>query len=109
MGQRERKRRKQSVSAPGYERGRARDEAVRAALAPLAPGARPAAVTVASVVAVLIAVTVIIGAATNHDLAKKGGSVGGAALIAGLLVVAACGLGRGGYWGVGGLGAFLCF
>src|SRR3954447_6306017 len=109
MGQRERKRRKQSVSAPGYERGRARDEAVRAALAPLAPGERPAVVTVASVVAVVIAATVIIGAATNHDLAKKGGAVGGAALIAGLLVLAAYGMWRARYWAVLGFEAFLGF
>src|SRR5689334_10143158 len=108
MGQRQRKRRKTSVAAPGgepasrrlapgepgYERGRVKDEAIRAALPPLAPGERPTAVTVASVVAVLLAITVVIGAATDHNLAKKGGSTGGAILIAGLLLLAAIGMWR---------------
>ena len=40
----------------GYARSRERTEAVRASLEPLAPGERPRAVTVAAVVAALIAV-----------------------------------------------------
>ena len=121
MGQRERKRRKASVSAPGaapirdrdaepgYERSRARDEAVRAELQPLPAGERPAAVTIAAVVAVLLAVAVVIGAATSEDLADKGGSFGGAALIAGLLLLAAYGMWRARYWAVLGFEAFLGF
>jgi hypothetical protein len=109
VGQRERKRRKESVTAPGYERGRVKDEAIRASLPPLAPGERPGAVTVASVVAVLLAITVVVGAATDHNLAKKGGSTGGAILIAGLLLLAAIGLWRARYWAVLGFEALLGF
>jgi len=97
------------VTAPGYERSRERNEAVRAALPPLAPGERPSSVTVASAVAVLLAAGVVIGAATNHDLAKKGGSAAGAALIAGLLLLAAYGMWRARYWAVLGFEAFLGF
>src|SRR3954447_3023624 len=109
MGQRERRRRKASVTAPGYERSRAKNDAIRASLPPLAEGERPQAVTVAAVVAVLLAVTVVVGAATSHDLAKKGGSAGGAALIAGLLLLAAYGMWRARYWAVLGFEAFLGF
>src|SRR3954465_13238532 len=123
MGQRQRRRRKASVTAPGrerasrtlapgergYERGRVKDEAIRAELPPLAPGERPQAVTVASVVAVLLAITVVIGAVTNNDLSKKGGSYGGAALIAGPLLLAAYGMWRARYWAVLGFEAFLGF
>jgi hypothetical protein len=131
MGQRERKRRKTSVTAPGYERGRARTgvadpapdrepsagyargraraDAVRASLPPLEPGERPTAVTVGAVVAALLAIAVVIGAATSEDLAKKGGSFGGAAVIAGLLVLAAYGMWRARYWAVLGFEAFLGF
>jgi hypothetical protein len=66
-------------------------------------------VTVAAVVAVLLAITVVVGAATSHDLAKKGGSAGGAALIAGLLLVAAYGMWRARYWAVLGFEALLGF
>ena len=109
MGQRERRRRKTSVSAPGYERGRARNDEVRAKLEPLAPGERPTSVTVAAVVAVLIAIAVVVGAATGNDLSKKGGSYGGAAFIAGMLLVAAWGMWRARYWAVLGFEALLLF
>jgi MFS family permease len=109
MGQRERKRRKQSVTAPGYERSRERDEQIRAALPPLAPGERPRAVTVAAVVAVLIAIAVVVGAVTGNDLSDKGGSYAGAAFIAGMLLVAAWGMWRARYWAVLGFEALLLF
>ncbi len=57
MGQRSRKRRPadaQERMARGYARGRAKDEAARAALVPLAPGERPRAVTVAALVAAFL-------------------------------------------------------
>src|SRR3954469_9309731 len=109
MGQRERKRRKQSVTAPGYERSRAKADQIRTALPPLAPGERPKSVTVAAVVAVLIAIGVVVGAVTGNDLSEKGGSYGGAAFIAGLLLVAAWGMWRARYWAVLGFEALLLF
>jgi hypothetical protein len=112
MGQRERRRRKTPIAegAPrGYARARAQDEAVRAALPPLAPGERPRAVTVAAVVAVLLAIAVMVGALTGNDLSKKGGSLAGAAFIAGLLLLAAYGMWRARYWAVLGFEAFLGF
>ena len=114
MGQRERKRRKEPVAAarpsgPDYSRSRAKDEAVRAKLEPLRPGERPTAVTVAAVVAVLLAVSVLVGAATGNDLSAKGGSIPGALLIAGLLGLAAYGMWRARYWAVLGFEAFLGF
>src|SRR4051812_4789001 len=113
MGQRERKRRrKQSVTAggrAGYQRSRERNEQTRAALPPLAPGERPMSVTVAAGVAVLIAIAVVVGAVTGNDLSEKGGSYGGAAFIAGMLLVAAWGMWRARYWAVLGFEALLLF
>jgi len=44
----------------GYARGRAKDEAARAALKPLAPGERPTAVTVGAIAALAIAAANVI-------------------------------------------------
>jgi hypothetical protein len=93
----------------GYARGRERDEQIRASLEPLPPGQRTRALTVASVVAVLLAISVLIGAATSNDLAQRGGSWPGAILIAGLLLLAAWGMWGARYWAVLGFEAFLAF
>jgi hypothetical protein len=93
----------------GYARGRERDERIRATLEPLPPGERTTALTVASVVAVLLAISVLIGAATSKNLAEKGGSWPGAILIAALLGLAAWGMWRTRYWAVLGFEAFLAF
>jgi hypothetical protein len=100
LGQRERRRR-----ATGAER----DEQARAQLEPLADGDRPAAVTVASVVAVLLAVAVVAGSLTGNDLAKKGGSLAGGLFIAALLLLSAWGMWHTRYWAVLGFEAFLAF
>lgn len=93
----------------GYARGRRRDDAIRAALRPLEPGERPASVTVAAVVAALLGVAVLAGAATASDLSARGGSWPGAIAIAGLLFLAAAGMWRVRYWAVLGFEAFLAF
>ncbi|UGS33938.1 hypothetical protein [Capillimicrobium parvum] len=93
----------------GYARGRERDEAIRAALAPLPPGERTTSLNVAVAAAILLAVLVIAGAATNDDLSASGGSWIGAALIAGVLLLAAFGMFRTRYWAVIGFEAFLAF
>jgi hypothetical protein len=95
--------------ARGYARGRERDERIRAALDPLAPGQRTTGLTVACVVAVVLAITVLVGAATSNDLASRGGSWPGAIIIAALLGLAAFGMWRGRYWAVLGFEAFLAF
>ncbi len=119
MARRERRKRRTVPAAPparerettrrGYARGRERDEAIRAALAPLAPGQRTTALTVAAVVAVVLAIGVLVGAATGGDLASRGGSWTGAALIAAVLLLAAWGMWRTRYWAVLGFEAFLAF
>jgi len=93
----------------GYARGRQRDEEIRAALTPLRPGERTTSLNVAVAVAVLLAVLVLAGAATNNDLSESGGSWTGAILISAVLLLAAWGMFRTRYWAVIGFEAFLAF
>jgi hypothetical protein len=86
-----------------------REELARAALTPLAPGERPRSLLVACVVSVLLAVLVVIGAATVHNLSSRGGSLPGAALIACVLVALAVGMARVRYWAVLSFEALLAF
>jgi hypothetical protein len=95
----------------GYARGRAKDEAARAALKPLAPGERPTAVTVGAIVAALLALANIIaviagwdGAASSDDRAR---AVAGSLLVTGLLCVVAWGMWRAKYWAVLGMQTLL--
>jgi hypothetical protein len=85
------------------------DERARAALAPLGPDERPAALTVAIAVCGLLGVGVIVGALTVHDLSRHGGSVPGAAFLAAILVLLAFGMSRHRYWAVLGFEALLAF
>lgn len=87
----------------------ARDELARAALTPLAPGERPAALLVAVVVAVVVAAAILIGVFTSHDLAKQGGSVPGGAFLAALFLVLAVNMLRVRYWAVLGFEGLLAF
>jgi hypothetical protein len=87
----------------------AREEAARAALEPLAPGERPPALLVAIGVCGLLAVAVLVGALTIHDLSRHGGSVPGAILIAVVLGAVAQGMWKGRYWAVLGFEALLAF
>jgi len=57
----------------GYARGRARDEAIREGLQPLAPGERPGAVTFAAIVAFALAVANAAAALSGNDLASTNG------------------------------------
>jgi hypothetical protein len=90
-------------------RGAARDEQIRAALAPLSPGEWPIALRVAIVVCVVLAVAVIVGAASVHDLSRHGGSLPGAALLAVVLALLAQGMFRHRYWAVLSFEALLAF
>ncbi len=86
-----------------------REELARAALRPLAAGERPPALRVAIAVAVLLAIGVIAGAVSVHDLSRHGGSLPGALFLAGILGMLAGGMFRARYWAVLGFEALLTF
>ncbi len=95
----------------GYARGRAKDEAARAALEPLAPGERPSAVTVGAIVALALAAANLIaviagwnGAIDDDDRAR---AVAGSLLVTGLLCVVAWGMWKARYWAVLGMQTLL--
>jgi hypothetical protein len=104
LAQRSRKRRTPAPAnasmSRGYARSRERDEAVRAALAPLAPGERPRAVTVAAIVAVLLAISNFAFWAAGWDVTGKDPQPGGVLLFCAILLVAAAGMWRVRYWAV---------
>jgi len=86
-----------------------REELARAALRPLEEGERPPALIVAIVVCVVLAIGVIAGAASIHDLSRHGGSLPGAALLAIVLALLAQGMYRRRYWAVLSFEALLAF
>lgn len=100
------------AGAPAAERrprGAERDERIRAALAPLGAREWPIALRVAIAVCVVLAVAVIVGAASVHDLSRHGGSLPGAALLAVVLALLAQGMYRHRYWAVLSFEALLAF
>ncbi|HEX5225517.1 MAG TPA: hypothetical protein VFW29_10355, partial [Solirubrobacteraceae bacterium] len=94
---------------PPSRRGEQRDRDARAALTPLAPGERPLPLRVAIAVAVVLAIGVVVGAASVHNLSRHGGSLPGAVFLAGVLVTLAVGMYRGRYGAVLGFEALLAF
>jgi hypothetical protein len=84
----------------GYARSRERDEAVRASLEPLRPGERPRAVTVAAVVAVLLAISNFAFWAAGWDVTGKDPQPGGVLIFCAILLVAAVGMWQVRYWAV---------
>jgi hypothetical protein len=100
-----------AATARGYGRSRAKDEAARAALKPLATGERPTAVTVGAIVAALLAaanlIAVIVGwdgAAGTDDRAR---ALAGSLLVTGLLCAVAYGMWHAKYWAVLGMQTLL--
>jgi hypothetical protein len=92
---RERKRR--TRRAPGevaMPARKSRDDLARERLVPLEPGERPLAVTVAALIAAVIAVANVIGALVG------GSEAAGALPFAGLMTIAAVGMWRSRYWAV---------
>jgi hypothetical protein len=85
---------------PEPSRRELRDIEARAALEPLAEGEWPRSLVVAIAVAVLLAVGVLVGAATVHDLRSHGGSLGGAVFLAAVLLALAGGMYQRRYWAV---------
>ncbi|HWF33490.1 MAG TPA: hypothetical protein VG188_13145 [Solirubrobacteraceae bacterium] len=90
-------------------RGAVRDAQIRAALAPLGAGEWPIALRVAIGVCIVLAIAVIVGAASVHDLSRHGGSLPGAALLAVVLALLAQGMYRRRYWAVLSFEALLAF
>jgi hypothetical protein len=85
----------------GYARGRARDDAVRAGLEPLAPGERPRVVTLAAAVALVFAVANVVAAVSGNDLSSATGDPSvTTAITTALLVVAGIGMLARQYWAV---------
>jgi hypothetical protein len=95
----------------GYARGRAKDEAARAALTPLAPGERPTAVTVGAIVALVLAaanlIAVVAGWNGGIDDDDRARAVAGSLLVTGLLCVIAWGMWKARYWAVLGMQTLL--
>ena len=90
------------------ERGQ-REELLRAELEPLGEDERPPALLVAVAVSALLALGVIVGAATVHDLRSRGGSLPGGAFLALILLLLAFGMYQRRYWAVLGFEALLAF
>ncbi len=87
--------------ADRYARGRARDEAIRQELAPLQPGERPRAVTVAAILAFALAAANLVATFTVDGLSGDQGNPTTFALLwTGLLVLAGVGMLARQYWAV---------
>jgi MFS family permease len=85
----------------GRLRGEAANEAVRADLEPLAPGERPAAVTLAVVLAVAFGVANLVLLAAGYDIrGNESANAGGAIVFAAVMFAAAWGMWAGRYWAV---------
>jgi hypothetical protein len=82
---------------------------IRAELAPLGEDERPVALLVAVAVSGALAIGVLVGAASIHDLARHGGSLPGGIFLAGVLALLACGMYQRRYWAVLGFEALLAF
>jgi len=87
-------------AARGYARSRERDAAARAQLQPLAPGERPRAVTVAAVVAAILALANVGFLLAGWEVAGEDPKPAGVLLFAGILLGAAAGMWFVRYWAV---------
>jgi hypothetical protein len=93
--------------ARGYARGRAKDEAARAALEPLEDGERPRAVTIAALVAFVLGAGNLISYFAGVDVEGEQPAFTGILVYSGLMFTVAYGCFRSRYWGVLGMQALL--
>jgi hypothetical protein len=105
LGRRSRKRRAPSASdgaqmQQGYARSRERADEVRANLRPLAPGERPLALTVAAVLAALIAIANLVLFLAGWEVQGNAPSTAGTLIFCVILAMAAFGLWTRQYWAV---------
>jgi hypothetical protein len=95
----------------GYARSRAKNEAARAALKPLAPGERPTAVTVGAIAAILLAIANLIAMAAGWNSlggdTDEGRAVVFTVLWSAILLLVAWGMWRNRYWAVLGMQTLL--
>jgi hypothetical protein len=104
-----RRSRKRSLRAPERRTSEERNEAIRSALEPLAPGERPPAVTVAAIVAALLALANLIAYVAGLKINGKQPALGGMLVYEALLLTAAAGMWRARYWAVLGFEFMLGF
>jgi hypothetical protein len=107
-----RKRAPAKAAAPrGYARSRAKDEAARDALKPLAPGERPTAVTVGAIAAVVLAagnvIAMVIGWDSLAGDTDEDRAVVFTLLWSAILLVVAWGMWKARYWAVLGMQTLL--
>jgi hypothetical protein len=86
-----------------------RDALARAELEPLGEHERPPALLVAVVLSVVLAVGVLVGGLTVHNLSKHGGSLPGAAFLSAIFALLAVGMYRRRYLAVLGFEALVAF
>jgi hypothetical protein len=93
----------------GYARGRAKDEAARRALKPLAPGERPTAVTVGAIAAALLALANLIAVIAGWDggTGDDSQALASSLLVTVVVCVLAVGMWRAKYWAVLGMQTLL--
>lgn len=91
----------------GYARAEARNEAVRAQLAPLAPGERPRPLVVATVVAFLLGTANLVALLAGIEVEGEQPSAVGVLLFCAVMYLAAFGLWNARYWAVLGFEALL--
>ena len=118
MGRRSRKRREPGAPVRpaaergdavrrGYARGEERNEQIRQSLAPLAPGERPGAVTVAAIVAFALLVANVGLWLAGVEVSGREPTAGSVVLQGVVLLVAAVGMWKARYWAVLGFQALL--
>jgi hypothetical protein len=84
----------------GYAGSRARDDALRARLTPLAPGERPTPLVVATVVAALLGLMNLVFLAAGVEVSGEDAQPGGVVALSAVLLLAAWGMWRRRYWAV---------
>lgn len=110
MGRRSRKARPPAGASPpggrddalrrGYARSRARDDALRAGLTPLAPGERPTPLVAATAVAALLGLMNLAFLAAGVEVSGEDAQPGGVVALSAVLLLAAWGMWRRRYWAV---------
>jgi hypothetical protein len=83
----------------GYARSRAKDEAARAALVPLAPGERPWPIVVSAILAATFAIANVVLVLAGWEVDGER-PVAGGLVFAGVMLVAAVGMWHLKYWAV---------
>jgi hypothetical protein len=91
----------------GYSRSRRRDEEARAKLRPLAPGERPAAVTVGALVALVLGLVNPLLYALGVEVNGSRPAASGVILYSAILLLVAWGMWRAKYWAVLGMQTLL--